>query len=58
LLKKVTRKASGICFHILELFATFDRTKKVINETNKVPKKEIEKARAIMKLYFEQKNLK
>jgi phage-related protein len=30
----------------------------IIKKTDKVPKKEIEKARAIMKLYFEQKNKK
>ncbi len=30
----------------------------VIKKTDKVPKKEIEKARAIMKRYFEQKNKK
>jgi phage-related protein len=30
----------------------------IVKKSDKVPKKEIEKARAIMKLYFEQKNKK
>jgi phage-related protein len=50
------------------IFAFWDKEEKietlviathgVIKKTDKVPRKEIEKARAIMQLYFEQKNKK
>ena len=50
------------------IFAFWDKEKKsdtlviashgIVKKTDKVPKKEIEKARAIMKLYFEEKNKK
>ena len=50
------------------LFAFWDKLDKtetlvvathgIIKKTDKIPKTEIEKAKAIMKLYFEQKNKK
>lgn len=58
-------KYSNLQFRIFAFWDKEDNTETlviathgIIKKTDKVPKKEFEKARAIMKLYFEQKNKK